>query len=95
MFVDAVEFCKRFSNVRRVDHIQLSSLEVGNEVQLRSQGEYIWITIESIIEQSDCNNIFTGKIINEPIFHQPFNKGTIVDFETRHIFNIRVEYERF
>jgi hypothetical protein len=95
MFADAIEFCKQFPDYKVVNQIQRSAIEVGNEVQLKSQGENIWVTVTSIISQSDCNNIFTGKVINEPIFHQPFNKGSIVNFETRHIFNIRLEYERF
>jgi hypothetical protein len=95
MFLDAEEFCKQFPDYKVVDYIQLSAIEVGNEVQLKAQGEKIWVTVVSIIPQSDCNNMFTGKVIKEPMFHQPFNKGSIVDFETRHIFNIRLEYERF
>ena len=95
MFVDAVEFCKKYPNVKRINEIQLDLIKVGNEIQLRSLGEEIWITVESIDTQTDCNNHFTGKVIYEPVFDQLFNQGDIVNFETRHIFNVRLEYELF
>jgi hypothetical protein len=96
MFVDAVVFCEQYPKVKRVNNIQLSLIKEGNEVQLKSQGENFWVTVMSVnIQNDECNNSFTGKVIEEPSFDQPFHKGDEVHFETRHIFNIRIEYQLF
>jgi hypothetical protein len=96
MFVDAVVFCEQYPKVKRVNNIQLSLIKEGNEVQLKSQGENFWVTVMSVnIQAGECNNSFTGKVIEEPTFDQPFRREDIVYFETRHIFNIRIEYQLF